>query len=91
MTETDWSAAFVAEFGGGRERCRRTARAGGTAGCGGGGSDAKGTASAVKRLPGTNRLSFAPASAPSVCERLLSQARTDLLLPQPVVSEIEYG
>ena len=40
----------------------------------------------MKHLPGTNRLSFAPASAPSVCERLLSQARTE-----PVISEIEYG
>ena len=45
----------------------------------------------MKHLPGTNRLSFAPTSAPSVCERLLSQARTELLSPQPVISEIEYG
>jgi len=31
------------------------------------------------------------AGEPSVCERLLSEARTDVLLPQPVIAEIEYG
>lgn len=45
----------------------------------------------MKYLLDTNTLSFAMAGDPSVCERPLSQARTDGLLPQPVVSEIEYG
>lgn len=27
----------------------------------------------------------------AVCRRMLSHARTDVLLPQPVVAEIEYG
>ena len=39
----------------------------------------------------TNTLSFALAGEPSVCERLLSKARTDILLPQPVIAEVEYG
>ena len=45
----------------------------------------------MKYVLDTNTLSFAMAGDPTVCERLLSQARTDVLLPQPVVSEIEYG
>ena len=39
----------------------------------------------------TNTLSFAMAGDLSVCRRMLSQARTNVLLPQPVVAEIEYG
>ncbi len=39
----------------------------------------------------TNTVSFAMAGEPSVCERLLSKARTDVLLPQPVIAEVEYG
>jgi tRNA(fMet)-specific endonuclease VapC len=39
----------------------------------------------------TNTLSFAMAGEPSVTKRLLAQARTDVLLPQPVIAEIEYG
>ena len=39
----------------------------------------------------TNTLSFAMAGDSSVCERLLSKARTDVLLPQPVIAEVEYG
>ena len=39
----------------------------------------------------TNTLSFAMAGELSVCRRMLSLARTDVLLPQPVVAEIEYG
>ncbi len=31
------------------------------------------------------------AGEPPVCERLLSHSRTDVLLPQPVIAEIEYG
>lgn len=31
------------------------------------------------------------AGEPSVCERLLTHARADVLLPQPVIAEIEYG
>jgi tRNA(fMet)-specific endonuclease VapC len=45
----------------------------------------------VKYILDTNTLSFAMAGEPSVSERLLSHARTDVLLPQPVLSEIEYG
>lgn len=39
----------------------------------------------------TNTLSFAMAGDASVSRRLLSHARTDVFLPQPVVAEIEYG
>ena len=45
----------------------------------------------MKYVLDTNTLSFAMAGEASVCERLLSQPRTDVLLPQPVVAEIEYG
>ena len=45
----------------------------------------------MKYVLDTNTLSFAMAGEPSVCRRMLSQARTDVLLPQPVVAEIEYG
>ena len=42
-------------------------------------------------LSDTNTLSFAMAGEPSVCERILSHARTDLSLPQPVIAEVAYG
>ncbi len=45
----------------------------------------------MKYVLDTNTLSFAMAGEPSVCERLLEQPRTDVLLPQPVLAEIEYG
>ncbi len=45
----------------------------------------------MKYVLDTNTLSYAMAGEPQVCERLLSLARTDLLLPQPVVAEVEYG
>ena len=39
----------------------------------------------------TNTLSFLMAGEPAVAARLLAQDRTDVLVPQPVVAEIEYG
>lgn len=45
----------------------------------------------MKYVLDTNTLSFAMAGDPAVCERLLSQTRTDVLLPQPVVAEVRYG
>ena len=45
----------------------------------------------MKYVLDTNTLSFAMAGDPPVSERLLSQARTDVLLPQPVIAEVEYG
>ncbi len=45
----------------------------------------------MKYVLDTNTLSYAMAGDPQVCERLLSLARTDVLLPQPVVAEVEYG
>jgi len=45
----------------------------------------------VKYVLDTNTLSFAMAGDPSVCEHLLSNSQTDVLLPQPVIAEIEYG
>ena len=45
----------------------------------------------MKYVLDTNTLSFAMAGDLTVCERMLSQARTDVLLPQPVVAEIEFG
>ena len=45
----------------------------------------------MKYVLDTNTLSFAMAGEFSVCRRMLSLARTDVLLPQPVVAEIEYG
>jgi predicted nucleic acid-binding protein len=45
----------------------------------------------VKYVLDTNTLSFAMAGEPSVCDRLLSHSRTDVILPQPAISEIEYG
>ena len=45
----------------------------------------------MKYVLDTNTLSFAMSGDASVCRRILSQARSDVLLPQPVVAEIEYG
>ncbi len=45
----------------------------------------------MKYVLDTNTLSFAMAGEPLVCERLLSHARPNVLLPQPVIAEIEYG
>lgn len=45
----------------------------------------------MKYVLDTNTLSFTMAGEPSVCERLLSKARTDVLLPQPVIAEVAYG
>lgn len=45
----------------------------------------------MKYVLDTNTLSFAMSGEMSVCRRMLSQARSDVLLPQPVVAEIEYG
>ncbi len=45
----------------------------------------------MKYVLDTNTLSFAMVGEWSICRRVLSQARTDVLLPQPVVAEIEYG
>ena len=45
----------------------------------------------MKYVLDTNTLSYAMAGEPRVCGRLLSRARTDVLLPQPVVAEVEYG
>ena len=40
----------------------------------------------MKYVLDTNTLSFAMAGDLSVCRRMLSQARTNVLLPQPVVA-----
>lgn len=45
----------------------------------------------MKYILDTNTLSFAMKGDPSVSARLRSLARTDVLLPQPVLAEIEYG
>ncbi len=45
----------------------------------------------MKYILDTNTLSFLMRGEPSVCGELVSKSRTDVLLPQPVVSEIEYG
>ena len=45
----------------------------------------------MKYVLDTNTLSFAMAGEPSVCERILSHARTDLSLPHPVIAEVAYG
>lgn len=39
----------------------------------------------------TNIVSLALAGDPSVLERMFSLPRTDVLIPQPVIAEIEYG
>lgn len=45
----------------------------------------------MKYVLDTNALSNAMTGKPSMCARLLSCSRTDVLLPQPVVAEIAYG
>lgn len=45
----------------------------------------------MKYVLDTNTLSFAMAGDPAVCGRILSRSRTDVLLPQPVVAEVQYG
>jgi tRNA(fMet)-specific endonuclease VapC len=45
----------------------------------------------VKYILDTNTLSFLMRGDPSVSRQLVSKSRTDVLLPQPVVAEIEYG
>jgi tRNA(fMet)-specific endonuclease VapC len=45
----------------------------------------------VRYVLDTNTLSFLMAGEPAVAARLLAQDRTDVLVPQPVVAEIEYG
>ena len=39
----------------------------------------------------TNSVSFLMKGRPSFVQELSSRSRTDILLPQPVISEIEYG
>ncbi len=45
----------------------------------------------MKYVLDTNTLSFAMAGDPAVTARLLFHPRTHVLLPQPVIAEIEYG
>jgi tRNA(fMet)-specific endonuclease VapC len=45
----------------------------------------------VKYILDTNTLSFLMRGDPSVTRQLVARSRTDVLLPQPVVAEIEYG
>lgn len=45
----------------------------------------------MKYLLDTNTVSFILRGDPAVASALSSHARTDILLPQPVVAEIEYG
>ena len=45
----------------------------------------------MKYVLETNIVSLAMAGDPPVIERMFSLARTDVLVPQPVVAEIEYG
>ena len=45
----------------------------------------------MKYILDTNTLSYLMKGDAAVSRRLLAQARTDVLLPQPVVAEIEYG
>ena len=45
----------------------------------------------MKYVLDTNTLSFLMRGETSVVERLTSKSRTDVLLPQPVISEVEYG
>ena len=45
----------------------------------------------MKFVLDTNTVSMAMAGEPSVTERMFSLARTDVLIPQPVIAEIEYG
>lgn len=45
----------------------------------------------MKYILDTNVVSMFLAGEPTVTERLFSMARTDVLIPQPAVAEIEYG
>ena len=45
----------------------------------------------MKFVLDTNVVSLAMAGDPSVIERMFSLARTDVLVPRPVIAEIEYG
>jgi len=45
----------------------------------------------MKYVLDTNTLSFAMGGESSVLERLLAHDRAAVLLPQPVIAEIEYG
>ena len=45
----------------------------------------------MKYVLDTNIVSLAMAGDPSVLERMFSLPRTDVLVPQPVIAEIEYG
>lgn len=45
----------------------------------------------MKYVLDTNTLSFLMAGDAAVAAHLLAQSRTEVLLPQPVVAEIEYG
>ena len=45
----------------------------------------------MKYVLDTNTLSFAMAGDRAVCERILSRSRTEVLLPQPVIAEVQYG
>ena len=45
----------------------------------------------MKYVLDTNTLSFLMKGNPAVARILMSKSRTDVLLPQPVVAEIEYG
>lgn len=45
----------------------------------------------MKYVLDTNTLSFLMAGDAGVAARLLSQDRTDVLVPQPVIAEVEYG
>ena len=45
----------------------------------------------AKYVLDTNTVSFAMGGDPAVSRRLLALPRTDVLLPQPVVAEIEFG
>lgn len=44
----------------------------------------------MKFVLDTNTVSMALAGEPSVTERMFSLARTDVLIPQPAIAEIEY-
>lgn len=45
----------------------------------------------MKYVLDTNILSLAMAGDATVCDRLLTLPRSDVLLPQPVIAEVEYG
>ncbi len=45
----------------------------------------------MKYLLDTNMLSYLMRGDPAVSESLMARSRTDVLVPQPVIAEIEYG